>query len=125
MGRKKKNTPPAKTHDIHLRVTEEMYEAIKADAAKAKLSVADYCRQAINGRTIKIYEDRYFDSEELLHALGDYGKIGSNLNQIAHYLNGGGIFDKQLKTIVLEACIAITKIRDMVNEVTGEYRGSY
>lgn len=52
MGRNKKNIPLAKTHDIHLRVTEDMYKAIETDALKAKLSVADYCRQAINSHHI-------------------------------------------------------------------------
>ena len=51
------------------------------------------------------------------------GKIGSNLNQIAHHLNGGGGWSANLKSEVLQGVIAIYKIRDMVKEMAGEYRG--
>ena len=122
MGRKKKEMPPNKDHVIAFRVTDDLYAAIASDAAKAHLSVSEYCRQMATGRKITIHEEIVFDSSELLSILGDMGKIGSNLNQIAHHLNGGGAFNENLKSEVYQGIIAIYKIRDMVKELAGEYR---
>ena len=122
MGRKKKEMPPNKDHVIAFRVTDDLYDAIASDAAKAHLSVSEYCRQMATGRKITVHEEIVFDSSELLSILGDMGKIGSNPNQIAHHLNGGGAFSENLKSEVYQGIIAIYKIRDMVKELAGEYR---
>lgn len=105
MGRNKKEFPPVKEHVIAFRVTDDLYAAISTDATKAHLSVSEYCRQVATNRKITIHEEVIFDSKELLAVLGDMGKIGSNLNQIAHHLNGGGDFNSNLKSEIYQGII--------------------
>lgn len=76
-------------------------------------------------RRITIHEEIIFDSKELLEILGDMGKIGSNLIQIAHHLNGGGDISNNLKSEIYQGIIALYKIRDMVRDLTGEYRENH
>ena len=125
MGRKKKVVPPAKEHVIAFRVTNDLYMAISTDAKRAHLSVSEYCRQVATNRRITIHEEIVFDSKELLEILGDMGKIGSNLNQIAHHLNGGGDISNNLKSEIYQGIIALYKIRDMVRDLAGEYRENH
>ena len=123
MGRPKKEMPPSKGRKFTIRLTDVMYESLEQDAVKAGLSVSEYARELLLNNRPVVKHEIVFDSEELLHVLGDMGKIGSNLNQIAHHLNGGGGWSANLKSEVLQGVIAIYKIRDMVKEMAGEYRG--
>lgn len=122
MNNHKKSTAPAKEYQISLRLTKDQYDSITVDAVLAHLPRTEYIRQLITGKKPVIHEETVFDSTELLHILGDMGKIGSNLNQIAHHLNGGGEFNDSLKSEVLQAVIALYKIRDAVKALAGEYR---
>ena len=123
MGRPKKEMPPSKGRKFTIRLTDVMYESLEQDAVKAGLPVSEYARELLLNNRPVVKHEIVFDSEELLHVLGDMGKIGSNLNQIAHHLNGGGGWSANLKSEVLQGVIAIYKIRDMVKEMAGEYRG--
>lgn len=123
MGRPKKEMPPSKGRKFTIRLTDVMYESLEQDAVRAGLSVSEYARELLLNNRPVVKHEIVFDSEELLHVLGDMGKIGSNLNQIAHHLNGGGGWSANLKSEVLQGVIAIYKIRDMVKEMAGEYRG--
>lgn len=122
MPRKKKSYPPVKSKAIHFRVTDDMYQIISEDAAKAHLSVSAYCRDVVLNRKITIHQEIVFDSTELLAILGDMGKIGSNLNQIAHHLNSEEPWTNNMKSEVMQAIIALYKIRDMIKALAGEYR---
>lgn len=64
-----------------------------------------------------------FDSSELLKALGDIGKIGGNLNQIAHHLNGGQPMSEEMKKEIYRSITVIKEIRDNIRRIVGEYRG--
>lgn len=123
MGRPKKEMPPSKGRKFTIRLTDVMYESLEQDAVKAGLSVSEYARELLLNNRPVVKHEIVFDYEELLHVLGDMGKIGSNLNQIAHHLNGGGGWSANLKSEVLQGVIAIYKIRDIVKEMAGEYRG--
>ena len=122
MARPKKTLPPKKEKQLTLRLTDDLYDTLTADAARAHLPRTEYIRQLITDQKPVIHVETVFDSAELLSILGDMGKIGSNLNQIAHHLNGGGYLDAQLKEEISQGIIALYKIRDMVREIAGEYR---
>ena len=102
-----------------------MYEALEAEANAAGLSTSEYARSLLLDHRPVVKQEIVYDCEELLHTLGDMGKIGSNLNQIAHYLNGGNPFDAHLKSEIMQGIIALYKIRDAVKDMAGEYRGNH
>ena len=125
MGRPKKSFPPAKQHQIVFRLTEDLYSVIADEADKAKISVSEYCRRVCTDKKLIIRQENVFDSQELLKALSDLGKIGGNLNQIARHLNDGGELSQSMKMEVIDSISTIREIRENIKEMAGEYRGNH
>lgn len=125
MGRPKKSFPPAKQHQIVFRLTEDLYSVIADEADKAKISVSEYCRKVCTDKKLIIRQENVFDSQELLKALSDLGKIGGNLNQIARHLNDGGELTQAMKKDVMDSISTIREIRENIKEMAGEYRGNH
>ena len=124
MSRPKKDFPPKRTRYIHFRVTDDMYELIADEAEKARMSVSEYCRKLATDHKVTVHQEMVFDSSELLKQLGDMGKIGSNLNQIAHHLNEGNPMHEDMKKEIYRCITDIKEIRDNIRSITGEYRGN-
>lgn len=71
-----------------------------------------------------IFKRLLFNNPELLSALSNLGKIGSNLNQIARHLNEGGAMNLSLRKELLQCITELRSIREDVKEMAGEYRGN-
>ncbi len=124
MGRKKKTYPPARMKQFTMRVTEEMYEDLKQNANAAHLSVMAYTRQLLTDRRPIVHNEIVYNNPELLKVLGDIGKIGSNLNQIARYLNEGVDPTEEMRKEVIRCVTELLKMRNEIKEMAGEYRGN-
>lgn len=124
MGRKKKTYPPARMKQFTMRVTEEMYEDLKQNANAAHLSVMAYTRQLLSDRRPVVHNEIVYNNPELLKVLGDIGKIGSNLNQIARYLNEGVDPTEEMRKEVIRCITELLKMRNEIKEMAGEYRGN-
>lgn len=125
MARPKKENPPTKERFIHVRVTEDLYGVIAKEAEEAHLSVSAYLRTLATNKRIILKKEKVFDSPELLTALSNLGKIGSNLNQIARHLNEGGSMDLVLKKELIQCITELRNIREDIKEMAGEYRGNH
>lgn len=125
MARKKKEFPPVKERFIGFRVTEDLYQVIETEASQAKMSVSEYCRSVATNKRIILKKEKVFNSPELLTALSNLGKIGSNLNQIARHLNEGNSMDSVMKKELLQCITELRNIREDVKEMAGEYRGDH
>ena len=123
MARKKKEFPPVKERFIGFRVTDELYGIIETEASQAKMSVSEYCRTLATNKRVTIRKEVVFDNPELLSALSNIGKIGSNLNQIARHLNKGNSIDAALRKELLQCITELRSIREEIKEMAGEYRG--
>lgn len=123
MARPKKENPPTKERFIHVRVTEDLYDVIAKEAEEAHLSVSEYLRKLATDKRITLRKELVFDNPELLSALSNLGKIGSNLNQIARHLNEGGSMNLSLRKELLQCITELRSIREDVKEMAGEYRG--
>lgn len=124
MARPKKENPPTKERFIHVRVTEDLYDVIAKEAEESHLSVSEYLRKLATDKRITLRKEVVFDNPELLSALSNLGKIGSNLNQIARHLNEGGSMNLSLRKEILQCITELRSIREDVKEMAGEYRGS-
>jgi hypothetical protein len=89
--RGRKRVGDARTKLIPVRCTAEERAAIKAVADKAGLSVGAFLRAAALGdagpRSVRRPP---IERKELARLLGHLGKVGSNLNQLAHAFNSNG-----------------------------------
>ena len=104
---------------FHLYFSEDEYALLKKRTKDSGMtSMADFIRKSV------VYGFTYtVDFRELHKYNWLLSNLSNNLNQIAHHLNGGGGWSANLKSEVLQGVIAIYKIRDMVKEMAGEYRG--
>jgi hypothetical protein len=88
------NTEPKKSEkrqrdrQVKIRCDDDEFEAISANADRAGLSLAGYARAAMLGDAgPRARRRRPADQAALLQILGQVGRIGGNVNQIAKQLN--------------------------------------
>lgn len=125
MARPKKTVTPKKDHQITIRLTEELYNVLTKDATDARLPRTEYIRKLITNCHPTIKHEIVFNSPELLSALSNLGKIGSNLNQIAKHLNEGSSANSALNQEIMQCVTDLRHIREDVKEMAGEYRGNH
>lgn len=87
MKRKATYQPERRTHIAHARMNDEEWTQFLSQLEKLGLSQSDFIRQAIATAQVKVTVQPVYKSEVLDEIAAQYGKIGSNLNQIAHHLN--------------------------------------
>lgn len=73
-----------KTRDIKIRLTEAEYEEIRQRKEEHELSFSDYARYTMIGPEAS---NKFPDRKALSAILGELGKLGSNVNQIARAYN--------------------------------------
>ena len=82
---------PKRSHVIKTRLDDEEYSDFLRRLELYEMNQSEFIRQAVSGATIRPVITVSPVNDELLSALGkltaEYGKIGSNLNQIARSLN--------------------------------------
>ena len=93
MARPKKEKELKHNHRIYLRLTDTEYEIVAANAKSANLSLAEYARKQIMNKRVIVKYELVADLPELKKLIGEFGKIGNNLNQIAKKLNENGYVD--------------------------------
>ena len=123
MARPKKESVLSHTHHVNLRLTDTQYEVISESARRSNLTLSEYIRrQLLKGKVIAKYEI-VADVPELKKLIAEFGKIGSNLNQIARHFNSGGIHSQEIRK-ELNQCIAdIYEMKYSVQKMAGDFRG--
>ena len=123
MPHKTYNTPKRKCV-VKTRLTEDERRAFEDKCAALSMSQSEYIRQAVFYSRISPVIRVTAHSEEMLTAISSlvaqYGKIGSNLNQITHYLNGGNPMQaRQMREI--SHCIAdLSMLKQKIEELAGD-----
>lgn len=89
--RGRKRVKDARTRFIAVRCTDQEYVAIDEAATQAGLSIGAYLRVRALGRAgPRAVRRPPIERKELARLLGHLGKVGSNLNQLAHAFNSRG-----------------------------------
>lgn len=124
MARPKKENELTRTQHINLRLTDTQYETIRRAAGQAGLSLSEYIRrQVLKGKVTAKYEI-VADVPELKKLIAEFGKIGSNLNQIARHFNQGGIHSQEMRQAI-NGCIAqIYETKYEVVKMAGDFNGN-
>ena len=82
---------PKRNHIVKTRLDDEEYSEFLHRLELYGMNQSEFLRQAITGAPVRPIITVHPVNDELLSALGkitaEYGKIGSNLNQIARHLN--------------------------------------
>ena len=124
MARPKKDKCITYTKDVHFRLTETEYEILQKTAQDANLSVSEYVRKVLNNQKVIVNYNLVADVPEIKKLIGEFGKIGSNLNQIARYFNQGGIISAEMRGEIKKCIRDIYEMKYEVMRMAGDFRGS-
>lgn len=125
MEAKKKSGSDKRKRQPHIdfRVTEEEREKITRAAARAGLDVGAYVRaQALGEPVVRAARHPVISSGPLVRLVAALGKVGSNLNQLAHVANREGrIIEGEVKATLTE----LRGVLDVALRVLGRRAGNY
>jgi hypothetical protein len=107
----------ARSTHITVRLTAEERAAIDAAAERAGLTAGSYARQAMLGAPMPRQVRRPpVERKELARLLGALGRIGGNVNQLAHHANAGSPVQRRALAATLDDLRAM---RDAVLSALG------
>lgn len=122
MARPQKAKELKRNHSVMLRLTDTEYEVISENAKAATLPLAEYARKLVTGKQVNIKYEIVADLPELKKLISEFGKIGSNLNQIARHFNSGGIHSQEVKKTLNQGIADIYEMKYKVLEMAGEFQ---
>ena len=76
----------------------------------------------MKGKVIAKYEI-VADVPELKKLVAEFGKIGSNLNQIARHFNQGGIHSQEMRHAINKCIVGIYEMKYEVIKMAGDFHG--
>ena len=124
MTRPKKDEALTKTKDVHLRMNETEYEILLERSTASNMTVSNFIRNALDRQNVIIKYEITADVPDIKKLIGELGKIGSNLNQIARYFNQGGIISSEMRKEIKKSLRDIYEMKYEVMRMAGDFRGS-
>ena len=120
---------PRKTQLIKFRVTEQEKLELELLCKLLRVNMSTLIRRSLLSQPIKqtiVVTGGGEDALKLLSdLLGQCGRIGSNLNQLARYFNSGGKDSEQIRAQVLSELSALTLFRLDAEKKMGELYGNH
>lgn len=124
MTRPQKEMDMKREHRVTIRLTDIEFSIIENAAEQAEMNISEYMRtQTMEGNVTARFEI-VADVDEIKKLIGEFGKIGSNLNQIARYFNQGGIISSEMRNEIRKSLRDIYEMKYKVMKMAGDFRGS-
>ena len=124
-----KDGPPRKTQFIKFRVTQEEKRELEIMCEILHVNISTLIRCSLHSQSIKQTIVVTGGGEDALSILSDLlgqcGKIGSNLNQLARHFNSGGKDSEQIRAQLLTELSALTLFRLDAEKKMGELYGNH
>ena len=118
-----------RTHIIKFRVTEKEKLTLELCCKRLNISISTLIRQSLLEKPVQhivLVAGGGEDALNVLSALlGQCGKIGSNLNQLARHFNTGGKDSEQIRAQILTELSALTLFRLNAEKTIGELYGNH
>lgn len=124
MARPKKEKELNHYHFVSVRLSDIELENVDKAATTVGLSRSEYIRRALLNQEISVRYEIVADMKELQKLVGEIGKIGSNLNQIAKHFNSGGSRSMAMEDEIRECISQLFKWRREIMRLAGDYHGS-
>lgn len=121
MARPKKAKELQHKHQIMLRLTDTEYEIVSESAKAARLPLAEYVRKQVMKQKVTAKYEIVADLPELKKLVAEFGKIGSNLNQIARHFNSGGIHSQEMHKSIDRSIARIYEMKYEVLKMAGDF----
>ena len=124
MARPKKETEKYRNHRITIRFTDLEYSIIETAARQTNMSLAAYVRTQVLKGQVHTKIEIVTDVPEIKKLLAEFGKIGSNLNQIAKYFNQGGILSQEMRGEINKRLRDLYEMKYKIMEMAGDFHGN-
>ena len=124
MARPKKETEKYRNHRITIRFTDLEYSIIETAARQTNMSLAAYVRTQVLKGQVHTKIEIVTDVPEIKKLLAEFGKIGSNLNQIAKYFDQGGILSQEMRGEINKRLRDLYEMKYKVMEMAGDFHGN-
>lgn len=124
MARPKKEKELRHKHQIMLRLTDTEYEIVTENAKSTNLPLAEYARKQVMKQKVIAKYEIVADLPELKKLIAEFGKIGSNLNQIARHFNSGGIHSQAMRKAIEQSVSRIYELKYEVLKMAGDFHGN-
>ena len=124
MTRPQKETDMKREHRVTIRLTDTEFSIIENAATQAEMSISEYMRtQTMEGKVNARFEI-VANVDQIKKLIGEFGKIGSNLNQIARYFKQGGVLSSEMRNEIRKSLRDIYEMKYEVMKMAGDFRGS-
>ena len=124
--RRKGKQERGSTRAVLTRISEDEYEEWKRRAEMLGITLSEYIRSTIRKSKTEVTVKQKVEIKPLIDIASQYGKIGSNINQIAHHLNSGEEWSDQLRESMEEALTElraeVKKLAKVVDEINGYHK---
>ena len=120
MKKKAAYRPELRTYVAHASMNEEEWRQFISQAEKLGLSQSEFIRQAVFTAKVEVTIRPVYDSRVLDQIASEYGKIGSNINQIARHLNEGNPFTAQIQKNLNHCMADLSQLKKKIEEMAGE-----
>ena len=107
-----------------LRFNDTEYEIIMENAKGAGLPLAEFLHRQIMNKRVTVKYENIADVPELEKLIAEFGKIGSNLNQIARHFNQGGIHSQEMCQAINKCIAEIYEMKYEVVKMAEDFHGS-
>ena len=109
---------------ITIRMDEELYRKIECMARNGGMTPVEYARRMLDKGKVKITMEAIVEAPEIHKIQAELGKIGSNLNQIARYFNGGGVRSREIYDGINRALVELYEMKYTVERMGGTKYGN-
>ena len=125
MAPKEKPQEMHRNHIICLRLTDIEFAFLNESVNRANLSRSEFLRKLILGKRVVTKYEVVADSDEIKKLAGEFGKIGSNLNQIAKFFNSGGERSMAMEDDLRQCISELQQLRKKVIRLAGDFDGHH
>lgn len=114
------------THIVLTRISEDEYKEWKRRSELLGITLSEYVRSTVRKGKTEVILKKPIEIKPLTEIAAQYGRIGNNINQIAHYLNSGAEWSElllQSLTDNLANMYSVTKhLAKVVDELNGYHK---
>lgn len=125
MTPKKKSKELKRKNIITLKLTDIELEFLDNSASMLGISRSEYLRKSFLEKEIQNHIEVVADIEILRKLVHEYGKIASNLNQIAKYFNTGGNRSLAMEDDIRQCISDLFSLRKTVLQMAGDFKTTY
>ena len=124
MERTNKRKEVTHPHFVAVRLTDAEMALLDQGASILGISRSEYLRKLLLEKEITNTIEVIADMDELRKLVSEYGKIGSNLNQIAKHFNSGGSQSRAIENEIHQCITDLFLLRKEVLKLAGGMNGN-